>query len=213
MPAPATSCATERVKAMDRPLGRAVVRAVRALGRQTGDGGRVDDAPIALRLHQLERLPRAIEHALDVHAPVAVPLFIGDFGGEVQRVARHWRAVVGIQPVAPFGVHRAVGRERGVVDQDVQAAKARPGGVEHLAHRLAVRHVAAQRQAFGAIGLDVLARGGDGFVVDIAHHHAGPGAGQPDRDALAEPRSDAGHQGDAPFEIGRHLRAAPCQAR
>ncbi len=61
----------------DGGLGCAIARTVGARGGNAGHRPDVDDLAGALRLHQPQRLPRAEEHAMDVDAPEAQPVLIG----------------------------------------------------------------------------------------------------------------------------------------
>ncbi|MNV68516.1 hypothetical protein D3C71_1613760 [compost metagenome] len=117
-----------------RAFGCRVVRAMRPHGGNTGNAGDVDDLAVALGLHALQGGASAIEHAVDVHRPEALPFCVVHVAGDLQRLTGQRLGHQGVMALASLVIMGFIRHQSGVVDQDMQGAETRVDPVEHGVH-------------------------------------------------------------------------------
>src|SRR5207249_5909358 len=188
----------------DAALGRAVVRHGLET-HQRGDAGEVHDGPGVPAAHDLQRLTRAVERAVQVHADHVVPGLVAhrlrdvpvrlhSLAGHHLHDARLALAHRGLAVVAgPHGHAR-------VVDEDVQAAVLAVDDGEHRADGLAVGDVGRDRARAGA---ERLGRGLGGFLADVVDDHARALVGEALADGAADARAAARDERHTILELHR----------
>lgn len=169
--------------ALGHHLGSALAGVVDALalpGDLTHDRGDVDDLAVVAVHHGRQHGAREEKHAAHVDIHHAVVFVV---------------------------VHHRKGDElagAGVVNQDVDGAVGREGGVDAGFDFLLRAHVDLQTQAFGALGFDLAAGFGQALQIDIADDQFGPFAGELHGGGLSDAGGGAGDDSYFSFKTVRH---------
>ena len=154
--------------------------AVDAAWAERAGGEAVDDpAPTTLehrRQHGLRTQQRAPE--VDVDHPV--PLVDRDVAEPVLREVPH---------------------DRGVVDEDVDAAERVDRGARHGLRRREIPHVDGHADHAGAVGLQRVGGLGGGALVDVGEHHGGAGFAECTPVGHADAAGTTGDDGDLPGQV------------
>ncbi|MNH28555.1 hypothetical protein D3C79_887310 [compost metagenome] len=103
----------------NRTFGCRVMRAVRAHGGNAGNAGDVDDLAVALGLHALQGGAGAIEHAVDVYRPKALPFGIVHVASDLQRLTGQRLGHQRVMALASLVILGFIRHQRGIVDEDV----------------------------------------------------------------------------------------------
>jgi hypothetical protein len=164
------SCQTAG-EADDGSLGGNVVAQVLQAGEE-GDGGDVDDRSGALPNHVGRDELRAVEDTLQVGVVHGVPLLFCHFQ----------KGLAGI--------------DAGVVDQDIDAAKASDRVVDHFCHGIATAGVGLKGKGGAAFRLERGRLCLDCFAVQVGEEYMSTVFGKELRDSGADAGSRTGYDGD-----------------
>ena len=177
------------VEAHQPRLGGAVVR-LSEVAAQPGAGDDVDDAAVAVLAHDRQRVPAAVEAAVEV-----------DLQHGVEILGRHVDELL-------------VAQDPGVVHQDIAAPEGIDRGLDDVAGRLELGDAVVVGRGLAAEGLDLLAHDGGGIRVGAAtigaaahvvDDHAGAFLRQRQRDTAPDAPSRTGDDGDLALQQLAHL--------
>ena len=149
-------------------------------GPERAGGEAVDDATAAALGHRRQHRLRAQQRAPEVDVHHAVPLVDGHVAEPVLREVAH---------------------DRGVVDEDVDAAERVDGGARHGLCRREIGHVDGHADGGEAVGLELVGGLGGGALVDVGQHDRGAGLAQRAPVDHADAAGTTGDHGDLPAQV------------